>query len=508
MHPSEVKSIVIVGGGTAGWMTAAAMAKVFGPRMTITLVESEEIGTVGVGEATIPAIMLFNALLRIDEDEFVRATQATFKLGIRFDNWKHKDHSYLHAFGDIGKDLAYIPFHHYWLADQLEGRKSDLWDYSFAAHAAAQNRFGRVPVIPNAPLQGLAYAFHFDAGLYACYLRGYAEKLGVVRREGRITEVVQDGALGDIRAVKLESGEAISGDFFFDCSGFRGLLIEETLKTGYEDWRHWLPCDRALAVPCESVSPLTPYTRSIAHDAGWQWRIPLQHRIGNGHVYSSSHISDDAARDTLMGNLDGKPLADPRLLRFVTGRRKQFWNRNVIALGLAAGFLEPLESTSIHMVQSAIERIIMLFPHTGDNERQRAQYNAVATEEYERVRDFIILHYHVNQRTGDAFWDDVRNMAVPNSLTHTIELFREAGILQPTKTDLFQTSNWLQVMWGQGIEPRTAHPFVQAVSPRDRAEYMANLRSIYTRETAQLPSHEQFIARHCAAPALNLSGAA
>jgi len=499
MHPAEIRSVVIVGGGTAGWMTAAALARVFGPRLTIRLVESEDIGTVGVGEASIPPLTLFNNMLHIDEDEFVRETQGTFKLGVEFRDWYRKDHNYIHAFGDIGKDLAYIPFHHYWLNDWLEGRQVSLWDYSFSALAVRQNRFDRVPAIANSPLQGLIHAFHFDAGLYARLLRRYAEAHGVIRHEGRITGVAQAAESGDIQSVCLESGETIGGQFFFDCSGFRGLLIEGALRTGYEDWRHWLPCDRALAIPCETVYPLTPCTRSTARRAGWQWRIPLQSRTGNGHVYASAHMSDDEAHDILLQNLDGRPLADARPLKFVTGRRKQFWNKNCIALGLAGGFLEPLESTSIHMIQSAIERLILLFPHIGDTERQRKEYNRLAVQEHEFVRDFIILHYHANARTGDAFWDDCRHMAVPDTLTDKIGLFRDSGIIQPTPHDLFQLSSWLQVMWGQGIVPRTSHPFVQTVRPSDRADYLANIRNILKREAARLPDHAQFIARHCGA---------
>jgi len=499
MHPAEIRSVVIVGGGTAGWMTAAALAKVFGPCLTITLVESEEVGTVGVGEATIPQIKLFNTMLRIDEDDFIRETQGTFKLGIEFRDWRRKGHAYMHAFGDIGRDLAYIPFHHYWLSEGLEGRETSLWDYSLSAQAAVKNRFDRMARIKDSPLQGLTHAVHFDAGLYARYLRRFAEKLGVRRHEGRIDEVLQDAQSGDITAVRLESGEVIAGEFFFDCSGFRALLIEGALKTGYDDWRRWLPCDRALAVPCDSIQPLTPYTRSTAREAGWQWRIPLQSRIGNGHVYSSQHIGDEAAADILLANLDGRPLADPRPLKFVTGRRKASWNRNCVALGLASGFLEPLESTSIHMVQSAIERIITLFPHAGDNDRQRREYNRLTAAEYEYVRDFIILHYHLNERKGEAFWDDCRHMSVPDSLIHRIELFRESGTIRPAPHDLFQLSSWLQVMWGQGIRPQTAHAFVQAVRPSDRAGYLANIRDIIAHEAQGLPDHAQFIARHCAA---------
>jgi tryptophan halogenase len=502
MRPSNIKSLVIVGGGTAGWMVAAALVKIFGPRVRITLVESDEIGTIGVGEATIPPINLFNGLLRLDEDEFIRETQGTFKLGIEFRDWYKPGHAYMHAFGNIGKDLAYIPFHHYWLNEVLEGRKTSLWDYSFGYQAALHGRFDRMSGIKDSPLQGLIYAFHFDATLYAAYLRRFAQKLGVVRREGRVTEVLQRPDDGYIASVKLENGEAIDGDFFIDCSGFRGLLIEGALKTGYEHWSDWLPCDRALAVPCEAVTPIIPYTRATAHGAGWQWRIPLQHRTGNGHVYASSHMSDDEAHDILLRNLDGKPLADARPIRFTTGRRRQFWNKNCIAVGLAGGFLEPLESTSIHLIQTAIDRMVMMFPHEGDNPHLREAYNRSAIQEYDFVRDFIILHYHANAREGEAFWDACRHMPIPDSLREKIELFREAAAIHPTPYDLFQLPSWLQVMWGQGIVPKTAHPFVQTISPADRAEYLGNIKSILAHEAQRLPTQAAFIARHCRAPAL------
>ena len=500
MPESELKSVVIVGGGTAGWMTAAAVAKVLGPRLHITLVESDEIGIVGVGEATIPPISLYNDMLRINEDEFLRETQGTFKLGIEFVDWKQRGHAYMHSFGGLGKDLAYIPFHHYWLDEQIRGNPSSLWDYSVDYQAALRGRFGRMDQIPDSPLAGIIYAFHFDAGLYARYLRRKAEAMGVRRVEGKITDVTQHPDTGDIRSVRLENGSEIDGELFIDCSGFRGLLIEQTLKTGYDDWSHWLPCDRAIAVPCERTAPLLPYTRSTAHPAGWQWRIPLQHRTGNGHVFSSAHMSEDQARDILLNNLDGKPLADPRTIRFTTGRRRKYWNKNVIAIGLSSGFLEPLESTSIHLIQATIERLILLFPQRGDNPRLREEFNTMAAVQMDYIRDFIILHYHVNNRIGEPFWDDVRHMSVPDTLTHKIELFRECGTINCPKEDLFQLPSWLQVMWGQGIEPRASHPFVQAVSPSDRAGYLKNIKDLMADAAQRLPTHEQFIARHCAAP--------
>jgi tryptophan halogenase len=496
----EIKSVVIVGGGTAGWMTAAAIAKVMGPRLSVTVVESDEIGIVGVGEATIPPIKLFNQLLRLDEDDFLRNTQGTFKLGIEFVNWYQRGHAYIHSFGTLGKDLAYIPFHNYWLHDQLLGKAGPLWDYSINCLAARQNRFARMDQIAGTPLHGLIYAFHFDASLYAAYLRRLSQQMGVRRIEGMVVDVLLDQQSGDVKTLRLKDGREISGELFIDCSGFRGLLIEQTLKTGYESWSHWLPCDRALAVPSERSGPLLPYTRSIAHDAGWQWRIPLQHRTGNGHVYSSAHISDERAHEVLLQNLDSRPLADPRPIRFTTGRRRKLWNRNVVCLGLASGFLEPLESTAIHLIQVTIERLILLFPDRGDNTRRRDEFNRTAAAEYEFVRDFIILHYHANNRVGEAFWDACRHMSVPDTLTHRIELFRETGGIFCPQQDLFQLPSWLQVMWGQGIQPRAAHPFVETVSPSDRADYLKGLRHLIASAASGLPQHADFIARHCQAP--------
>ena len=492
----EVRSVVIAGGGTAGWMVAAALARVLGPRLTITLVESSEIGIIGVGEATIPAIQQFNKLVKLDEVEFLRHTQGTFKLGIEFVDWHEKGHAYMHAFGPVGRDLAYIPFHHYWLRDQQSA--GSLWDYSFNWLAAKQARFARMERIPDTPLTGLLWAYHFDASLYAAYLSRLAQGMGVRRVDGKIAAVLQDPA-GDVRALKLEDGRELAAEFFVDCTGFRGVLIEQALKTGYEDWSHWLPCDRAMAVPSARNEPLLPYTRSTALEAGWQWRIPLQHRTGNGHVYCSAYTSDERARELLMANLDSEPLADPRPLRFTTGRRKLLWNRNVVCMGLASGFLEPLESTSIHLIQVAIQRLILLFPHRGDNEERRREFNRSAAAEYEYIRDFIILHYYANDRRGEPFWDACRNMSIPDSLRQRVELFRETAGIFCAPDDLFQLTSWLQVMWGQGVRPRATHPFVEAVAPPDRAGYLHDLRRLLGQAVQQVPDHAAFIAKYCAA---------
>ena len=491
-------------------MTAAALAKVLGPRLSITLVESSEIGIVGVGEATIPAIQLFNKLLKIDEDEFLRHTQGTFKLGIEFVDWYEKGHAYMHAFGPVGRDLAYIPFHHYFLKEsglreQAQDPAGSLWDYSLNWVAAKQSRFARLERIADTPLAGLTWAFHFDASLYAAYLSRFAQRLGVRRLDAKIAGVLQ-APDGGVRALKLEDGRELAADLFVDCTGFRGVLIEQSLKTGYEDWSHWLPCDRALAVPTAGTSPLLPFTRSTALEAGWQWRIPLQHRTGNGHVYSSAFMTDERARELLLANLESETLAEPRLIKFTTGRRKQTWNRNVVCMGLASGFLEPLESTSIHLIQVTIQRLILHFPHLGSVEERRREFNRAAAAEYDYIRDFIILHYHANRRVGEPFWDACRNMSIPDSLRHRIELFREsAGIFCATE-DLFQLHSWLQVLWGQGVRPRESHPFADAVAPHDRQGYLRDLRGLIAQAAQKLPSQADFIARHCAAVTPDASG--
>jgi tryptophan halogenase len=480
-------------------MAAAALARVLGPRLSITLVESSEIGIVGVGEATIPAIAQFNRMLRIDEDEFLRETQGTFKLGIEFVDWYEKGHAYMHAFGPVGRDLAYVPFHHYWLRDRTQTSAGSLWDYSLNYQAAKHARFARLERVADTPLAGLTWAFHFDASLYAAYLSRLAQKNGVRRVDGIIADVLLEPESGDVRALRLADGTELAADLFIDCTGFRGLLIEQALHTGYENWSHWLPCDRAWAVPSRRIEPLLPSTRSTALEAGWQWRIPLQHRTGNGYVFSSAHISDERAREVLLSNLESEPLAEPRLIRFMTGRRRQLWNRNVVSLGLASGFIEPLESTAIHLIQVCIQRLILLFPHTQDVEERRREFNRASAAEYEYIRDFIVLHYYANNRRGEPLWDACRNVALPESLRHRIELFRETAGIFCAPDDLFQLHSWLQVLWGQGVRPRATHPFVEAVAPRDREGYLQDLRRLIAHAAQQLPTQADFIARHCAA---------
>jgi tryptophan 7-halogenase len=494
------QTIVIVGGGSAGWMTAAALSRFLARGWSIRLIESEDIGTVGVGEATIPGIRMFNAALGIDEDEFIRATQGSFKLGIEFDGWLRPGERYIHAFGQVGRDLGLIPFHHYWLRARAGGANEGLAAYSLTAGASAANRFMRGNPTPNAPLGPMTYAYHFDAGLYAAFLRKQAEACGVVRIEGKIKDVQLDNESGNVASVLLEDGQNVTGDLFIDCSGFRGLLIEGALKTGYADWTHWLPCDRALAVPCTSVSPLTPYTRSSARKAGWQWRIPLQHRIGNGHVYCSSHLSDDEAAAILLSNLDGEALGDPRPIQFQTGMRKKFWNRNVVALGLASGFMEPLESTSIHLIQSGIERLLKFLPNGAIADADRDAYNAQSTFEYERIRDFIILHYHLNQR-DEPFWQACRDMAIPDTLVEKLETFRANGRIFRNADELFTELGWLQVMVGQGVMPTGYHPLADQLSDSDLAGFLAATRQAVDMSVSAMPTHADFIANHCAAGA-------
>ncbi len=490
----------MVGGGTAGWMAAAVFAKALAPKVSVELVESDQIGTVGVGEATIPQLKLLLNLLGVDENEFLRRTQGTFKLGIQFRGWHTPGKNYIHTFGSQGLDLGMIHFYQYWLRSQHEGHHYGLWDYSLEAVAAAENRFARVEKIADTRFPPLEYAFHMDASLFAKYLRAYSEQRGVVRTEGKVVDTTLRGDDGFIEAITMEDGTKISGDLFIDCSGFRGLLIEQALAAGYEDWTHWLPCDRAVAVPCTSVDPWLPYTRAFARDAGWQWRIPLQHRIGNGHVYCSQFVDDDAATNVLLNNLDGKATAEPRVLRFVTGRRKQFWKKNCVALGLASGFMEPLESTSIHLVQSGISRLISLFPDTTFSPIDIDEYNRQSVFEWERIRDFLILHYHANERPGD-FWKMCRTMSVPDTLTQKMELFRTSGRIYRENEELFRKSSWLQVMLGQGIRPERYHPMAELLTPEQLQDYLGSIRRIINKAVEKMPTHRNFVEHHCnAAP--------
>jgi len=491
----KISHVVIVGGGTAGWIAAALLVKILGNALKISVVESEQIGTIGVGEATIPPILTLNRALGFDEADFIRATRATIKLGIEFENWSGIGSRYMHAFGGIGKDFPFCTFHHFWTRSLREGRRETLWDYSLNYQAAKRNRYAPLDQIESGKLPGLVHAYHFDAGLYATYLRAFSERLGVQRVEGLITDVDLDAANGHVRSVRLQGGGEVAGDLFIDCSGFRGLLIEQALNTGYEDWGHWLPCDRALAVASESAEPLTPYTRAIAHRAGWQWRIPLQHRTGNGLVYCSRYLGDDEAKALLLANLDAAPLGEPRPIAFRTGRRKRQWNRNVVSIGLASGFLEPLESTSIHLIQSGIIRLIKHFPHAGIAGAEVDEYNRQSQIEFEHVRDFLILHYWQNARDDSEFWRECRRMPLPPSLQHRIDLFAATGKLFRAQDELFGELAWQQVMIGQGILPRDYHPLADALSRPQLDELLDGVRAMIGRAVDGLDSHREFIER-------------
>jgi tryptophan halogenase len=498
---NRIRSILIVGGGTAGWMAAATLARILknGYSM-ITVVESPDIGTIGVGEATIPPIRAFNALLGLDENDVIRKTQGTFKLGIEFRDWAKLGHRYFHPFGKYGKPIDQVSLHHHWLRLRAAGSEESLADYSLSATAARLGKFIRPVEDPQLILSSLSYALQFDANLYGQYLREYAQARGVVRMERKIVKVELRSEDGFIRALQLDDGQQVEADLFIDCSGFRGLLIEQALKTGYEDWTQWLPCDRAVAVPCESAGALTPFTRSTAREAGWQWRIPLQHRIGNGYVYCSRFISDDEAAATLLANLDGKATAEPRFLRFTTGRRKKFWNKNCIALGLASGFVEPLESTSIHMIQSGVTQLAAIFPDRSFDPCDAEQYNQLQIDEYDKVRDFIVLHYKATTRDDSALWQYCANMPVPESLANRMNLFRSTGRVAFEDRELFTEPNWLSVFIGQGIWPRRHDPLADIIPIDSTRSQMQRLRSLIRQTAEAMPAHEAFIAEHCRAP--------
>ena len=496
MIDDRIRRVVIVGGGTAGWMAAAAIARVLGhmPDLSIELVESEEIGTVGVGEATIPQLVLFNALLGIDEAEFVRATNATYKVGIEFVDWVRPGHRYIHPFGFYGLDMMGIEFHHHWLKGRALGDRHPLDDYAISVVAGRTGKFLHPrPDQPKSPLSKLAYAFQFDASLYARFLRRLAEAGGVTRTEGRIVDVSQNGESGLVEAVTLASGARIEGDLFIDCSGFRGLLIEQVMKAGFEDWSKWLPCDRAVAVASERTDDWQPLTRSTARPAGWQWRIPLQHRTGNGYVYSSAHISDDEAAATLLANLDAAPLGDPRPLRFLAGHRKSAWVGNVVALGLASGFLEPLESTSIHLVQSGIARLMTLFPTRRPDRHAIARYNEQTLREYVDIRDFIVLHYKATERNDTAFWDTCRTLDPPEGLKAKLDMFAANGRIFREHNELFTETSWLSVMMGQGIEPEGYHPAADLLPDAETLARLAHMREVVARTAAAMPTQQDFL---------------
>jgi tryptophan halogenase len=497
----RIRNIVIVGGGTAGWMAAAAFARLLHtPDIRIQVIESDAIGIVGVGEATIPHILYFNRLLGLDENDFVRTTQATFKLGIEFVNWGRQGQRYIHPFGPYGVNMEGLHFHHFWLRHALSGQAPPLDAFNLQVLAARAGKFQRpANNLRNSPLQTIAYAFHFDASLYAKFLREFAVSRGVIRTEGRITRVQQHAESGFIESVVLESGQSIAGDLFIDCSGFRGLLTEQTLKTGYDDWGAYLPCDRAIARACLKAGDPIPYTRATAKSAGWQWRIPLQSRTGNGHVYCSEYLTDEAALESLNADLDGEPISEPNFLKFRAGIRKQSWNKNVVALGLAAGFLEPLESTSIHLIQTAIARLMTNFPDKSFNQPDIDYYNRRTRLEFEQVRDFIILHYHATERDDSPFWNYCRNMEIPSSLAERIAIYRENARLYRHDNELFSETSWLAVMHGQNISPSRYHPVADVLPQPELEKRMAKMEEVTRKCLSMMPSHQAFIDRHCKA---------
>jgi len=489
-----IRRIVIAGGGTAGWMAAAALSKTLGKNLDIKLIESDEIGTVGVGEATIPTLLTFHSLLELNEQEFMAATNATFKLGISFENWRNVNEDYIHSFGMTGTDHWTAGFQHFWHKGRERRLATDYGDYCLELKAAQERRFAH---LPN---NGLNYAYHLDASRYAKYLRSFSEKFGVQRIEGKIAEVKTDPASGDIHALRLESGDEIEGDLFIDCTGFRSLLIGQTLGVEYEDWGHWLFNDSAVAVQTASVSDAVPYTRSIARDAGWQWRIGLQSRVGNGHVFSSRYMDDETATRILMANVEGEALVQPRVIKFKPGQRKQVWKKNCVAIGLSSGFLEPIESTSIHLIQRGIIRLMQMFPTNGIFQSDIDEYNKQANYEIEHIRDFIILHYKVTNRYDTPYWQACKDLDIPESLRHRIELFRETGRVFRIPNELFAENSWVQVMLGQGIMPLQHHQTADLMGDAELAHFLDSIKSHVHKVAMQLPSHQAYVEQYCRAP--------
>ena len=489
------RRIVVAGGGTAGWMAAAAIARTMGQVVELTLVESDAIGTVGVGESTIPPLALYNRLLGISEAEFMRETQATFKLGILFDGWRDGHDRYFHSFGVTGQDHWSAGFQHFWLNGLTRGHPNPYDDYCLELKAALDGRFAH---LPN---DAMSYAYQLDSTRYGAFLRRMAEQDGARRVEGRIASVELDGDSGDIAALVLDDGRWVEGDLFLDCTGFRALLIEGALHAGFDDWTHWLPCDSAIAVQTANVAPAVPYTRAMAHDAGWQWRIPLQHRTGNGIVWCSRYLDRDAALERLLGNVEGAVLTEPNHLKFTTGARRRQWHRNCVAIGLAGGFMEPLESTSIHLIQRAVLRLLRMLPAGPVSPRDIAEFNDQQMEDMTQIRDFLILHYKATERRDSGFWRQCATMAVPDTLAQKIELFRETGRVFRRHEELFAENSWVQVMMGQGIVPRSHHPIADKLGEEELARMLTTLRGNVARTVAALPRHDAYVAQYCGAGA-------
>ncbi|MBQ4877825.1 tryptophan 7-halogenase [Pseudoalteromonas luteoviolacea] len=490
----RIQNVLIVGGGTAGWLSASLLKRVLKDLVNITLIESDDIGTVGVGEASIPPMVNFNAALGLDERTFIEQTQATYKLGIEFEGWGHQDSRYMHAFGEQGKSFPFCDFFQVWLKAKQQGLTDSLAEYSLNTQAAKANRFAHLQHIPNTQLQGLTYAYHFDAGLYAKLLSKQSQSQGVRRVEGRITEVKTDPNTGNIAAVILANGERYSADLYLDCSGLKSLLIDQTMNVGFEDWSHWLPCDSAWALPSEQLDgEIKPYTRAIAKQAGWQWQIPLQHRVGNGYVFSSKFISEQDAKEALLQSLPSRPLAEPKLIKFKMGMRRKQWQGNVFAVGLSSGFLEPLESTSIHLIQTSILRLIRHFPFDAIKDSAIENANMEFANEMEQVRDFIILHYKLTERDDSRFWQWCKNMSIPPSLHRKMALFEETGHFAAKTDDLFQNVAWQQVMVGQGLVPKTYHPLAEQFDGEHLKSLLDSLKVLLQTTVNKLPSHQAFI---------------
>ena len=496
MNDNRIKKIVIVGGGTAGWMAAALIPKLAGRDLEVELIESKSIGTVGVGEATIPQIRLLLDALQIQEQDFLKHVQGTYKLGIEFCNWGKLGDSYIHTFGDVGRRLGVLDFHQVWLRGKQLGFNEDFWKYSFNDRAAREHKFAPVEKLGNTGLLGIGYAFHFDASMVASYLSEYAAQFNVKHTDGLIKTVKLNTENGYIDSLLLDDGREVSGDLFIDCSGCRSLLLGDALGVGYVDWSHWLACDSALAVPTENDGPVLPYTRATAHTAGWQWRIPLQHRTGNGHVYSSRFMNDDEALDILTRNLDGKMLKDPMQLRFQTGKRERFWHKNCVALGLASGFMEPLESTSIHLVQSALSRLIDLFPTREFSQAEVDEYNKRTHFEYDTIRDFLILHYKATERNDSEFWNYCRTMSIPDSLSDKLELWKSGGRFYRNDDELFTQMSWVQVLIGQGVIPNDCHAIAKGLGSEQYQNYVQSIDHVLGQAVGQMPSHDDFIKQH------------
>jgi tryptophan halogenase len=490
MNNVKRKKVVIAGGGTSGWLAAAALSKQLNSICDVVLIESDDIGTIGVGEATIPTVRVFHKLLGVSEQEFVRETDATFKLGINFENWRVKGESYFHSFGKTGKDSYLAGFQHFWLYGREQGLAHEYGDYCFEFQCAAHDKFA------TSERAKINYAYHLDAGKYAQYLRRLSEQNNATRIEGKISAVNTNPNSGEITSLTLESGETVKGDLFIDCTGFRALLIEETLKTGYEDWSHWLPCDRAWAVQTTLADKLPPFTRSIAHANGWQWRIPLQKRAGNGLVFSTKFMDEQSAKQKLMDSVEGEMTTEPRLIKFVTGRRKKVWNKNCVALGLSSGFIEPLESTSIHLFMTGIIRLLRLLPAGEISSANVDEYNQQTAAEIERVRDFIILHYHVNERDDSDFWRYLRDMEIPDSLKHRIELFAQSANVFESEYDVFQIDSWVQVLLGQGVLPKQYHPSVKAMSSEELQKFLSSYKQGVRAAVDKMPIHRDFVSQY------------